>query len=131
MDRRGFSLASLLLLTAVVAVFLAAICTAWLPRDGGQQGSYAEQREKLDAGLVVACVIGGVIVGTVVGFVVGLRQARRLHGLAVGTFTGLITGAAGGLLLAVPGKILPIAVGSLVIVLYAVIVRRYSGDPPQ
>ena len=40
MHRRGFSLASLLLLTAVVAIFLAAICTVWLPPDRKQVNPY-------------------------------------------------------------------------------------------
>ena len=131
MHRKGFSLASLLLLTAVVAVFLAAICTIWLQPDRGRPQPDVPAGPRLNEALAVGCGIGGLIAGAVVGLVIGVNQARPLRGAFLGTCVGMIAGAASGVLLAVPDKTLPIAVGSLVIVLFAAVVRRYSSRPPN
>ena len=131
MHRKGFSLASLLLLTAVVAVFLAAICTVWLHPGRGRAQPCVPASPHFNEELAVACGIGGWIVGSVVGLVIGVNQARPLRGAFLGTSIGMIVGAASGVLLAVPGKTLPIIVGSLVLVLFGAVVRRYSSRPPN
>ena len=131
MHRRGFSLASLLLLTAVVAVFLAAICTVWLPSSPAQEEDAVPVLEPwpVQEGLIVLSVIGGLLVGSFVGLVIGAGQLRPLPGVCLGTFVGMLAGTATGVLLAVPDKTLPIAIGSLVIVLFGAMVRRFSARP--
>jgi hypothetical protein len=131
MRRRGFSLASLLLLTAVVAVFLAAICTLRLHQDAeaSQPQGYAGPNPY--EALAVVAGMGGMLVGLFVGLVIGAGQLRPLWGICLGVFVGMITGTASGVLLAAPGKMLPILVGSLLIVLFGAVVRRYSGRPPK
>lgn len=131
MHRKGFSLASLLLLTAVVAVFLAAICSAWLPSGQQRADPYGFERPDVDNEVIVAGVIGGLTVGSLVGLVIGANQVRPLPGVLLGTFVGTITGAASGALLVMPEKTLPIAVGSLVIMLFGAVVRRFSRKPPK
>ena len=56
---------------------------------------------------------------------------RRRIGALFGLVAGTIAGAAGGALLAVPGKLPAIAVGSLVLVLFGVVVRLCSSWPPS
>ncbi len=133
--RKGFSLASLLLLTAVAAVLLAAVSTLWIRSadEPAELDRYYDSYEepKLDRGLTFVCVAGGILVGAVVGLVVGAGRVRPLRGVLVGTPVGMVAGAITGLLLAVPDKMLPIGVGSLVIVVFSLIVRRYSGSPPE
>jgi hypothetical protein len=131
MHRRGFSLASLLLLTAVVAVFLAAICSAWLRPDADQEQADVFAEANPDEPLLAVGVVGGMAVGWLVGLVIGACQVRPLPGAILGMLVGMIAGAASGALLAVPGNVLPIAVGSLVIVLFGVVVRCCSGRPPN
>jgi hypothetical protein len=128
---RGFSLASLLLLTAVVAVFLAAICTVWLHSDRDRARPDVYAGPNLDEALLAISVMGGLMVGSLVGLVIGASRVRPLRGAFLGTFVGMIAGAASGALLAVPGKMLPLGVGSLVIVLFGAVVRYYSGGPPH
>ena len=127
MHRKGYSLASLLLLTAVVAVFLAAICSLWRPSGTQRTNPSAFEATDLNRDLIGVCVMGGLLVGPLVGLVIGAGQVRPLRGAVVGIFAGLIAGGVTGALLAAPGKMLPIAVGSLVLVLFGAVVRRFSG----
>ena len=122
----------------MVAIFLAGICTVWLPRDGRHPGPdeyrdeyYSDVLPNLDEELLAVCVAGGILVGSFVGLLVGANQVRPVLGAFLGTFVGMTVGAAAGALLAVPEKTLPIAVGSLVLVLFGAVVRRYSGRPPD
>lgn len=134
MHRKGFSLASLLLLTAVAAVFLAGICTAWLPPDRGRfgpEGYDVEVDADFDPGLVSLCVMGGLLLGSFVGLVIGVGQVRPVPGVFLATLVGGLFGAATGGLLAVPDKTLPITVGALLIVLFGTVVRRFSRGPPK
>lgn len=129
--RKGFSLASLLLLTAVVAVFLAAICSIWLPSSEGQADPYGLEPPDMDNEVVGVGVTAGLMVGSLVGLAIGANQVRPLPGVFLGTFVGAIAGAASGALLVLPQKTLPIGVGSLVILMFAAVVRRYSRKPPE
>lgn len=116
--RKGYSLASLLLLTAVVAVFLAATCTAWL-----------DPPPDMDPDLIAGCGVGGLVVGLCVGLGIGANQLRPLPGAGLGMLAGMLAGVASGVLLAAPNKMLPVAVGSLVIVLFGLAVRYGSKKP--
>lgn len=111
MQRSGFSVSSILLLTAAVAVFFATIASAL----GG--------RYEPNPGAVAACGGVGMVVGACVGAVIGWQQPRRVVGLALGLGTGIAAGAASGVLLAMPTGLLPILVGSLLMVLFSALIR--------
>ncbi len=115
MHRRGFSLASILLLMAVIAVFMASVATVF--HGGG------ETNQELAAG----CALAGLAVGLLVGCVVGYNQG----GTIIGMFVGMISGGAAGALLSAPESLLPITFGSVVLVLFGVVVRLNSGRPPK
>ena len=118
--RAGFSLASILLLTVVVAVFAAGI------------GIISTHPQRVHEGLfVVGTVVGG-FVGVIVGAVIGSRQIRPDRGILVGSLAGWMAGAGCGAMLAVPisHSLLVIIVGSLVMICFGLVVRYFSADPP-
>ena len=111
MDSHRFSLASLFLLTAIVAVFFAAI---------GPNFKAAGQNP-----LIVWSVVG-VVVGAIVGTVIGVGQNRPGPSILLTLPTGIFAGAASGVLLAVPDKFLTIAAGSLLLLVCGAVVRYLS-----
>lgn len=119
MRRAGFSLASIMLLTAVVAVFLAAV-----PSIAVRHG-----RINLEA-LGWLAIVGGAI-GLAVGAAIGLGQLHRARGILLGLASGAIFGAATMVLLVAPYNLALAAVGSLVIVLFAAVVRICSAKRPR
>lgn len=114
---RGFSVASILLLTAAVAIFLAALRTVAVEPSaipGDQLGLRA---------------ISGILIGTFVGLGMGLTRPRRRWGIPLGLLTGWFVGGAAGSLFADPRN-LPLAViGSLVLIVLGVVVRAGSSRP--
>jgi len=114
MRRAGFSLASILLLTVVVAVFAAGIASVLTRWSGANRW------------LLLATAGGGMLIGIAVGVAVGLRQLRPVAGVVAGVPTGAIAGAGCGLLLAAPNLLPIVVVGSAVMVVFALVVRLYS-----
>ncbi len=112
--RHGFSLASILLLTAVLATFSAAVAT-------GMADDHAPS-----VSTVVGYGIGGSLLGGFVGAGIGLNQPRWLRGVVLGLFSGTISGAMAGVLLAVPKAMPTMCVGAIVIAVLATVVRRWS-----
>ena len=117
-QRAGFSLASILLLTVVVAVFAAGIGIVSKHPQCVHQGVFA-----------VGTAVGG-FVGIVVGVVIGRRQIRPGRGILVGVLAGWMAGAGCGALLAVPNSLWVIIVGSAVMIFFGLVVRYFSADPP-
>ncbi|NQU21336.1 MAG: hypothetical protein HQ567_08645 [Candidatus Nealsonbacteria bacterium] len=118
MNSYCFSLASLFLLTAVVAVFFAAI---------------GPNMEATDRDTLTVCTVVGLIIGALTGTVIGAGQDRPGRSILLTLPTGVIAGAASGALLAVPGKFLTIAVGSLLLLLISLVVRslsKWKDTPP-
>jgi len=64
--------------------------------------------------------------GLVVGIVVGVVRRRPLRSAAIGGPAGLFFGAVGGVLLSLPADLPALLVGSLVLVVFGAVVRRYS-----
>lgn len=116
--RRGFSLASILLLTVLVAVFFAAVATGMMGRD----------RPNKD--LLAGCAVGGSVLGSVVGTAIGLNRDRRIRGLVLGLLAGAISGAMAGVLLAIPQSLPATIVGALVLLVFSGVVRYFSPPPP-
>ena len=74
---------------------------------------------------MIAWTIVGLITGTVVAGVIGAGQDRPKLGILLALPTGILAGAAGGALLAVPGKFLTIA-GAALLLLLGLVVRFLS-----
>jgi hypothetical protein len=109
----GFSLSGALFATAVAAVLLASL------RLGLQ--SQPPDLERL-AGVAVL----GLLAGWLLGIGIGVRQIGGWRGATAGVIAGTLFGPAGGLLLVLPAAIPGAAVGSLVLVALAAILRRLS-----
>jgi hypothetical protein len=114
MHQQGYSVAAILLLTTVLAVCVAGVSTVWL------------SPPHVDEDLLDSCMLGGLVVGAIVGLLVGLTRPQPLLAVLVGLPTGMFAGAASGALLAVRDSLPAMLVGSLLIVLFAVIVRLNS-----
>ena len=119
MFKAGFSLASLVLFTVVVAVAMASLRMAIVHGD------------RLDDEAMVAIGILGVVLGAAVGLVVGLKQPRPVLGTVVGLFGGAAAGPLTLVLVATPECLLVIAVGSVILIGFAVVVRRFSAPRPD
>jgi hypothetical protein len=112
----GFSLASVLLFTAVVAVLLAAV------RMGLMVG------EKPQTAIIAAAAGGGAVVGMAVGLAIGYREPRRLQSILLGLTGGSVAGPAAGVLMVLPAAAIAVLLGSLLLVLFAMVVRRLSAE---
>lgn len=112
--RAGFTVASLLLLTAIVAVFAAAVMSA---RDMDP----APDPEEL-----AACALAGFFFGTVTGFFLGLFFGRRNRDMIFGVVEGAVFGPPTFVLLAVPDSLPVVLVGGVVLVGFAVVVRLFT-----
>jgi hypothetical protein len=113
-SRSGFSLAMLLLLTAVVAVIVAGYAAALKHLPAARPGF-----RELGIGI-------GTVVGLVLGAAMGARHPRRFRGLLLGTATGLAVGIAGGVFMVAPGALPSLALGALLLVAFALVVRAAS-----
>ncbi len=137
LPRNGFSIATLLLLVAVVAVFLAAAETTWLKIDKldrtrpptyfwtpAEPSPFERQVEAL-AGRAV----GGAIIGMFSGLIAGVMQARRFFGTLLAVPVGAVGGALAAALFTQPENVLLVVVGSVVLVLLGVVVQVFSRHP--
>ena len=109
--RAGFTVASLLLLTAIVAIYAAAIMSS---RDMDP----APDPEAL-AGLAIS----GFLFGTISGFFFGLFFGDRNRDMLVGGVEGAVFGPPTLVLLAVPDSLPVVLVGGVVLVGFAVVIR--------
>ena len=116
--RDGFSIASIMLLTCLAAVVLAAL----------RMGIVGDDR--LDEEFMAVCSVGGSIVGGLVGVGIGLSQLKWIRGALLGACAGVFWGATAGALLATPRGLPAIVVGSLVLVVFGGVVRFFSKGPP-
>jgi len=108
-----FSLASILLFTSVVAIFLGAIRVGFVGQPT-RAGSMA---------LGAAC---GMLVGGLVGFVIGQGQSPGFLGRAASRVVGGIAGSGAGVLVALPEGLWVIIPGAMLLVLFAAVVRWLS-----
>lgn len=109
--RAGFTVASLLLLTAIVAVYAAAIMSA---RD--MEPAPAPE-ELAFFGFV------GFFFGTLTGFFLGMLFGNRNRDMILGAMEGAVFGPPTIVLLAVPDALPVVLVGGVVLVGFAVVVR--------
>ncbi|NLS94854.1 MAG: hypothetical protein GXX96_22090 [Planctomycetaceae bacterium] len=109
--RAGFTVASLLLLTAVVAIFAAAIMSA---RD-------MEPAPEWEALFFLA--LAGLVFGTVTGFFLGTFFGTQNRDMLLGIAEGALFGPPTLVLLAIPNSLPVVLVGGVVLVGFAVAVR--------
>jgi len=76
----------------------------------------------------VALVIVPVI-GVIVGVGIGVNQRAEVLGTIIGAIVGAVAGAMAGVLMVVPESLHAALVGSAVIVVFALVVRRLSRRP--
>ncbi len=114
MQRTTFSIASIMLLMAVLAVFFAAA------------GDTFREPGRVNKDLMIGCAIGGTLVGLLLGAVIGLNQTKRFFGTLIGSFSGGLAGLAAGILVAGPFRPAPLLIGSVVLILFGAVVRRFS-----
>lgn len=112
--RAGFTVASLLLLTAIVAVYAAAIMSA-------REMDPAPEPEQL-----AALALAGFFFGTVTGFFLGLFFGSTNRDMIFGAVEGAVFGPPTVVLLAVPDSLPVVLVGGVVLVGFAVIVRLFT-----
>jgi len=120
MFRSGFSIASGMLLTAVIAVWVAAA------RMGVMHGLRDWEAAVTLAG------IAGLVLGGIVGIVVAVGFHPRPAAVAVGLPVGMVAGTLAGLFSVMPASLPVLAVGGLVLIAFAGAVRglskRHDGD---
>ena len=114
MQRTAFSIASIMLLMAVLAVFFAAA------------GDTFREPRGINKGLMIGCGVVGVMVGLLLGGVIGLKQTERFFGTLIGSLSGGLAGLAAGILVAGPFRPAPLLIGSAVLILFGAVVRRFS-----
>ena len=119
--RAGFTVASLLLLTAIVAVYAAAIMSA------------RDMEPAPDPSELAFCAILGLFFGTVTGFLLGMFFGSRSRDMLFGVVEGAVFGPPTVVLLAVPDGVPVVLVGGVVLVGFAVVVRLLtpSTEPRQ
>ena len=118
MSAPRFSIASMLLLTMVVAIVLSAVVQAV------HQAVHQSPPRADDAQIFV--MVLGTILGTIVGVVVALAHHRWFLAIPLGAPAGLVVGSVIGFLLVVPAGLPVLLAGCPLIVLFAVVVRRLS-----
>jgi hypothetical protein len=119
MKQTGFSLASILLLTVVVSIYAGGLRTAVTDPRGVEE-------ELLGMLGVVGLVIGGIV-----GVTIGGRYGPENRGPAIGLLAGFAFGAPSMILAAVPRSLPVIAVGSLLLIGFAALVRVFSARVPK
>jgi len=117
---KGSYVAAIMLLMIVVAIFLAAARNLL---DNPMED--ATQKRFLGFWL-----LSGAVLGILVGIFVGFAQPRPVRGTLLGIFIGILTGMAGAVLFTHPKNLPLVAVGSLVLVLFGVVVRAFSRRTP-
>ena len=112
--RTGTSVASILLLTAVVAIYAAGI------------SSIRTMDEPPPAEAVGFLLIVGLLFGTICGAFLGAFGGKKKLDIAIGTLSGAFFGPPSILLLALPDALPVILVGGVVLVAFAFAVRFFS-----
>lgn len=126
--QHGFSVATLLLLTAVVAIGLAAARTVGLQVEKlDDRGWLSPFEQRLDE--LAWRGAAGALVGMFVGIGVGATRPRPILGVLLAVPIGVLAGALTGAVITDPENVLLVAIGSALLILLGVVVRRFSYRP--
>ncbi len=118
-DRRGYSMASILLLTTVVAIYAAGL------------GRMAVAKEKIEPAVWIALGAAGLVLGIGVGVGVGLMRRWTLRHVLWAALAGAACGPPSAMLLLAPDSLWVILVGAVVLIFYAGVVRSLSSRRPK
>lgn len=118
-----FSLAAIFLLIGVSAILLGTI----------QLGMTKRLPTPVPGGRIAGVAVWGAIVGAIVGSVLGLTQVSRRVAVPAGGGIGGLTGAVAAVGLLVPGAVMVIGVGSVLLLTAGAIVRAvaYRNRPEE
>ncbi len=138
--RHGFSVGTLLLLTAVVAIGLAGVRTVVVdsdrialdavgrsgttPTPSGVASIIAQRAQRQEEGRLRA--MGGCMIGLLVGIGVGATRPRPVLGVLLGIIVGWFVGGVAGGFLAQPESLPLAAIGSAVLLLLGGVVYLFS-----
>jgi hypothetical protein len=137
--QHGFSVATLLLLTAIVAICFAAVETSWMqldkldhtkPRGIYPWSAYGPSEFEQQVQEIALRAVGGAVIGAIVGIAVGATRPRPFLGLLLAVPIGALVGAAiCGVFTTVEN--IPLAlVGSVLLILVGVGIRIFSRRRP-
>jgi hypothetical protein len=137
----GFSIATLLLLTVVVAIGAAAMRTLVITSDLADEQLQKGLQSVSPARAVQLAVqarnegvlrgIAGGIIGLLVGIYLGATRRRPILGVLLGIVVGGFTGAFAGAVFTEPKNLLVAVVGSALLILLGVVVRGLSRRPHE
>jgi hypothetical protein len=136
--RHGFSIAAVLLLTAVVAIGMAAAQSVRLELDRldhtdpphnywSSYRQYSPYQSHIDD-LNMRAFAGGLI-GFFVGLGIGATRPRPVAGALFGLLIGGNVGAFAGSILTEPTNLLVVVIGSVLLIALAAVVRAFSHHP--
>ncbi|NUQ61290.1 MAG: hypothetical protein HUU20_02310 [Pirellulales bacterium] len=111
-------MASVLLVTALVAIVLAAVRTA-------ATASGPSKEWIAFAGSM------GLVFGALAGAEIGAAQPRWIRGAMLGLVVGMLSGAVGGVMVAMPQCLLVVLIGAPLLVAFAAAVKHLSAPPSQ
>jgi len=104
----------ILLLTAVVAIFLATL------------RAVVGDRDRPEESLVAMGAIGCPLTGLLIGAFAGAGQRRPVVGILIGAGTGVLVGISGIAFLAKSISFIGLAIGSVLVLSFAGLVRFFS-----
>lgn len=115
--QRGFSVASILLLTAVISILMAALRGVFLQ---------IEQIAKIPDGYRLGIPLASGLLGGFVGVFVASRSSGTMRAAVLGLGAGFTVGLSAGIVALGPGSLAVLGAGGAVILLFAVGMRLLS-----
>jgi hypothetical protein len=114
--RSSYSLATMLLATAVVSIALAA----------GRNAALLGRENLLKSEQFMFYGIGGAAVGILVGIGIGATRPKPVLGVLLGIFGGIAMGGSFGALFSLPNNFPVAAIGAGILLLFGIVVRAFS-----
>jgi hypothetical protein len=132
----GFSIATLMLLTVVVAIGAAAARTLVIASNVTAEGvsDSLKRAVQLVAAPTSEVVLRGIVGGTIgllVGIYLGLTRKRPVLGVPLAAVVGVCVGAFAGVVFMEPRNLLVAAIGAALLILLGVVVRGLSRRPHE
>ena len=121
MHRSYFTIAEIMLVIAVAAIFLSA-------------GRVVAQDRSISADIRMLMIlrgISGTIIGVIIGVGIGLSRRRRIAGAIWGFFGGGLIGGLAATIISLPQNIPLALIGAAVLLLGGIVVRVFSRSAPK
>jgi hypothetical protein len=121
MNRSYFTIAEIMLVIAVAAIFLAA--GRVIVQAGNEVGPIRE--------LMIMRAVSGTVIGVIIGVCIGKSRRRRIAGTLWGVLAGGVSGFLAATLLSVPQNVPLAFVGAAVLLLGGIVARLLSRRTPE